>query len=55
VRQACELCDGRWDSAVYKIVGKTEKGEPTENRSASGRLNEYEGEKHKGHQGNFKP
>ena len=30
MHQACELRDGRWDSAVYKIVGETEKGEPTE-------------------------
>ena len=29
MHQACELCDGRWDFAVYKIVGETEKGEPT--------------------------
>ena len=38
MRQACELCDGWWDSAVYKIVSETEKGEPTENRSVSGRM-----------------
>jgi hypothetical protein len=38
VRQACELRDGRWDSAIYKIAGETKKGEPTENRSVSGRM-----------------
>lgn len=30
MHQVCELRDGRWDSPVYKIVGETEKGEPTE-------------------------